>query len=345
MSVPLAPLSLRKLGRGAATNWRHIARRRVALPFTWLDSDWQLRFVPLDAEKSRLLSLAIDWGGVPVMARVDEEWIVQIAQRVMGVDDLRQLPDTLRPLVIEAAFEGLAGLVESVTRKRFSLLETDAVHDGQGTGQHGVGFTLDDGNISSRGELWFDDIGLGYLARAIRHLPPVEAEEDWSRLPISIRFCVGRTILPLSSLRDLRPNDVILLDESWVGGELNQILVMAGRLGVLASISGRQAIILEEPGAIMEELDEDGLDEGMEAGSEPGFCDLPVRLHFDLGERQLTLSELMSIGPGYVFDLGREIRRAVIIRANGKPIGEGELVDIDGQIGVVILSLASPERD
>lgn len=95
----------------------------------------------------------------------------------------------------------------------------------------------------------------------------------------------------------------------------------------------------------MEELDEDGLDENMEAGSEPGFGDLPVRLHFDLGERQLTLSELMSIGPGYVFDLGREIRRAVIIRANGKPIGEGELVDIDGQIGVVILSLASPERD
>ena len=53
----------------------------------------------------------------------------------------------------------------------------------------------------------------------------------------------------------------------------------------------------------------------------------------------------MALGPGHVFDLGRELRRAVIIRANGKVIGEGELVDVDGQIGVAVLSLAPPEHD
>jgi type III secretion protein Q len=53
----------------------------------------------------------------------------------------------------------------------------------------------------------------------------------------------------------------------------------------------------------------------------------------------------MVLGPGHVFDLGRELRRAVIIRANGKVIGEGELVDIDGQVGVAVLSLTPPASE
>ena len=152
--------------------------------------------------------------------------------------------------------------------------------------------------------------------------------------------------MPLASLRELQRHDVVLFDESWVNSELDSIVIVMGRLGAAASINGRELRILEEPGEIMEELDEQGVDEGMDAamGMGAGFGDLPVRLYFDLGERQMTLSELMTVGPGHVFDLGRELRRAVIIRANGKVIGEGELVDVDGQIGVAVLSLAPPEQ-
>jgi type III secretion protein Q len=41
-----------------------------------------------------------------------------------------------------------------------------------------------------------------------------------------------------------------------------------------------------------------------------------------------------------VFELGRPVRSAVNIRANGKLIGEGELVDVDGQMAVSILNLS-----
>ena len=44
----------------------------------------------------------------------------------------------------------------------------------------------------------------------------------------------------------------------------------------------------------------------------------------------MNLKELCVLKPGYVFELGRDLRRSVNIRANGKLIGEGELVDIDG---------------
>lgn len=334
-----APLRLRQVGRTTASNWRHLARRRVALPFYWLDGDWEVQFRPLDSARHGLVQLDIDWGGVPVVARVDQGWITQVGRQVLQVDDLRQLPPALQPMVIEAAFEGLAELVESATRKRFSLLSVGKVAAERTACRHGVGFTLDGSEVSASGELWFDDTGLGYLASAVRQLPPSVAGQDWGRLPVPVRFCAGWTVMPLASLRELKRRDVVLLDESWIGSELDRIVVTMGRLGAAASISGQLVTILEEPGEIMEELDEQGVDEGT------GFGDLPVRLHFDLGERQMTLSELMAVGPGHVFDLGRELRRAVIIRANGKVIGEGELVDVDGQIGVAVLSLAPPEND
>lgn len=334
-----APLQLRQIGRTTAASWRQLARRREALPFDWLDAQWQLHFRPLDKARPGLLALEIDWGGAPVLARLDQDWVAQVGRQVLQVDDLRRLPPDLQPLVIEAAFGDLAELVESATRKRFSLWTVEQVSDGREACRHGVSFTLDDGDIAISGELWLDDTGLGYLASAVRRMPLSVAGQDWGALPVPVRFCAGWTELSLASLRGLQRRDVVLLDESWISSELDRIVVTVGRLGAAAAISGRQVTILEEPGEIMEELDDQGVDEGT------GFGDLPVRLHFDLGERQLTLSELMVLGPGHVFDLGRELRRAVIIRANGKVIGEGELVDVDGQVGVAVLSLAPPASE
>ena len=68
---------------------------------------------------------------------------------------------------------------------------------------------------------------------------------------------------------------------------------------------------------------------------------IPVRLTFDLGERSLTVAELRELKPGYTFDLGRDVRRAVSIRAQGQLIGEGELVEIDGTLGVAITMLGA----
>jgi flagellar motor switch/type III secretory pathway protein FliN len=67
--------------------------------------------------------------------------------------------------------------------------------------------------------------------------------------------------------------------------------------------------------------------------------DVTIRLTFDLGERVVSVGELRTLAPGFTFDLGRQLRRAVTIRANGMAVGEGELVEIDGRIGVSVLSL------
>lgn len=64
--------------------------------------------------------------------------------------------------------------------------------------------------------------------------------------------------------------------------------------------------------------------------------DLPVPLSFDLGERPVSLRELRMLQPGMSLDLGRPLAAAVRIRVHGVLIGLGELVEIDGHLGVAV---------
>ena len=64
---------------------------------------------------------------------------------------------------------------------------------------------------------------------------------------------------------------------------------------------------------------------------------LPVQLVFLAGETEVALRDLRRVTPGYVFDLGRPVDRHVEVRANGRRIGIGELVEIDRRVGVRML--------
>jgi type III secretion system YscQ/HrcQ family protein len=69
--------------------------------------------------------------------------------------------------------------------------------------------------------------------------------------------------------------------------------------------------------------------------TKPDFGVLPVRLHVILGEKNLTLAEANSLAAGSVLDLdlpAGPVRLAV----NGRIVGDGELVEIDGRLGVRI---------
>ncbi|MCG8610970.1 MAG: FliM/FliN family flagellar motor switch protein, partial [Pseudomonadales bacterium] len=62
---------------------------------------------------------------------------------------------------------------------------------------------------------------------------------------------------------------------------------------------------------------------------------MPVNLSFQLGELTLTLEQLQDIQPGYVFELAERLdqTRAIVV-ANGKAIGEGELIAVGETLGI-----------
>ena len=75
------------------------------------------------------------------------------------------------------------------------------------------------------------------------------------------------------------------------------------------------------------------------AAAEPGpdLSGLPVRLHVVLGEKEMTLAELHALAPGAMVELDRGTSGAVDLALNGRLAGSGELVEIEGKLGVKIL--------
>ncbi|CAM3692630.1 type III secretion system cytoplasmic ring protein SctQ [Parendozoicomonas haliclonae] len=66
---------------------------------------------------------------------------------------------------------------------------------------------------------------------------------------------------------------------------------------------------------------------------------LPVKLAFDVGHHELTVGDMGHLGPGYTFELNRDLTSPVTMKANGKPFAVCELVSINNQLGARIVKL------
>jgi len=67
--------------------------------------------------------------------------------------------------------------------------------------------------------------------------------------------------------------------------------------------------------------------------------DVPVNVVAVIGKAQTNVGELMKLRLGEVVDLGRPPGETVDVVANGRLIARGELVDMDGTLGVRILKM------
>ncbi|MCX6608355.1 MAG: FliM/FliN family flagellar motor switch protein [Acidobacteria bacterium] len=66
--------------------------------------------------------------------------------------------------------------------------------------------------------------------------------------------------------------------------------------------------------------------------------ELPLRLHLIIDEKELTWAEVSRLVPGSILDLDRDPRDPVKLAVNGRVLGTGELVEIEGRLGVKLLT-------
>ncbi len=67
---------------------------------------------------------------------------------------------------------------------------------------------------------------------------------------------------------------------------------------------------------------------------------IPITLNFTVGQVQLPFKELQTLLAGSVIELGRQADTRVQITANGKHIGTGELVSVEGRLAVELIQLS-----
>lgn len=104
-------------------------------------------------------------------------------------------------------------------------------------------------------------------------------------------------------------------------------------LNASAEVKGGDAMLAKE-------------DEPSEPGDEPRPFEhvldaLAVGVSVEVARRRMSLGELLSLSPGDVVELNAPVAAAVTLTIDGVPFARGELVDVEGALGVRVLAIGS----
>jgi type III secretion protein Q len=250
--------------------------------------------------------------------------------------EVETMPMDLAALLLEAALLPAITRLEQATGRDITL--TSMTTTDIGAIPDGVVLLLE--NDGQRWQLLLSAQG-GPLTALLRFWPVIPRAMPRFHLPAALR--IGATRLPRVVFMSLRLGDAVLLQ---IGDGKCGMLVVAETWTAIVQQDAPVWRLVETPKPAaetartewtMQTIDAaDGAEES-EPISNPD--QLPVHLTFDVGRLEVTLAELRRLGPGSVVELGRSIAEPVRISAQGRPVGQGELVDIEGVIGVKVIRL------
>ncbi|RKI51240.1 YscQ/HrcQ family type III secretion apparatus protein, partial [Corallococcus sp. AB049A] len=87
------------------------------------------------------------------------------------------------------------------------------------------------------------------------------------------------------------------------------------------------------------ELEGAALDDNNRDGSDL-LSDLPLQVAVELARVPITAEQVVGLRTGQVLDLRRGAGEPVDLSVNGKVVARGELVELEGQLGVRIIQLS-----
>ncbi|MDJ0955139.1 MAG: flagellar motor switch protein FliN, partial [Acidimicrobiia bacterium] len=74
------------------------------------------------------------------------------------------------------------------------------------------------------------------------------------------------------------------------------------------------------------------------------LSDVVTRLSVEIARGTIQVKDLVSMGPGSVFELDREAGDAVDVLVNGSMIARGDIVVVGNQLGVRLTKVCEPEQ-
>ncbi len=263
-----------------------------------------------------LLRLSIELGALPGAALLEVEPVLvarlvsQLSgggEPVIGATALTPLEESALELLVLAAIDGAAGL-DRVGERLAPRLVRDAP-----TPSSPLAIDLDvaAGEVRGRARLLLPPAAVLALA------DPPGLAEPLPAFPLFASLRGGTAPLLPEELRALAPGDVVLADPPPEG---RHRLVFPGGFTALGTVSD---------GAFLVET----------TTMEPHLAQVPILLDVELARVPLTLNDLSRLAPGAALPVQLDRRGLVTLRIGERPIGRGELVEIDGAVGVRVLSL------
>jgi type III secretion protein Q len=176
--------------------------------------------------------------------------------------------------------------------------------------------------------------------------PPVFSAASLSRLgglPLGMPIVANALRLTVSDLASLRCGDALILepwplsrapDGTWRG--LAWLSTPHAHEGIRIELCDQGRIVLRGgvDALCAAEAEMSERNDGSELVSAVG--DVPVVVKVEIGEARMAARDWASLSRGDVIALGRRVGEGVILRVGGVAVARGELVEIDGEIGVRI---------
>lgn len=204
-------------------------------------------------------------------------------------------------------------------------------------------------------------------------VPEKENTQAFSDLDIPLAFCVGQTELQVLDLLNVAVGDYILCDEYYPkNAQIRLYPCFSAQTGhgtagaedyLLGNLTENKIEIVEwehacskekmqtanaeaqknDEGKNMDEKETQNVSAETENSSQNTaqqiLENIPVTVQFSLAERMINLQELQHINAGYVFAFENDFLAPVTLRVNGKSIGKGKIVDINGTVGVQVVEI------
>ncbi|HEU4578583.1 MAG TPA: FliM/FliN family flagellar motor switch protein [Polyangiaceae bacterium] len=163
-------------------------------------------------------------------------------------------------------------------------------------------------------------------------------------LPLRVPWVAALSSAPLTTLESLALGDVWLPGaEAWVAGETPRsaglLVPPRSRRGIPVRVQGGRTVLGAEIVAVPEEAPPGEMGAPMsqqESELEQVVGETPVVVRLELGAIEMSAAEWAALRPGDVLASGCRVEEGVSLRTGGREIARGELVEIDGEIGVRI---------
>lgn len=173
---------------------------------------------------------------------------------------------------------------------------------------------------------------------------------------VGLRLLVGETRLDALNVAELECGDIVIVERPALGvgravtGQLS-LVAGAGRGVVIGGVAGESSagavtFVVESirAGGNRAEVERVEMQDkqSLEAGGAEGAAALEgllLTLHVELPARRISLEELSRLRAGQILELGCRPTDPVELVADGRRVASGELVDIEGRLGVRVTRL------
>lgn len=284
----------------------------------------------------------------PALLWVPEGTFRAIAPETSGLESIEGLPD---PLLAALAEVSLRKVLKAYANELGHMLRISEAAVEDAPQAFGIGLRV--GATAEPTVLQVDDAAMAEIAERLASQPDLAPLPGSETMPVSLAIETASLAVTLGELRTLGAADVLLLAAGTDPADLRLTQQPGGRVLATVRITDDGLVVQGVLGAEMaDENDDAPPPEGtLEGDAEETSTDiddpgpaldvdaLDVTLSFSIGSVELSVAELRALQKGYIFEPEAPLASPVRIYAGRRAVGEGELVELDGRVGVRVLRL------